>query len=109
MLEYNTRVHAYNGMMALKTKSTKVKFSGDKSAKTDKPTTSNEKSGKSKHIIFDDDDDDGQIAVEQEQEFPEKTQNTTEKKHKGSKKSEKNRKDAMDIGTLWYQTVGFCN
>lgn len=95
--------------MALKTKSTKVKFGGDKSAKSTESIASNGSATKSKHIIFDDEDDDNKVVErpEKQQDATEKKQDVTEKKQKVSKKNEKNRKDAMDIGTLWYQTVGF--
>lgn len=84
-------------MMALKTKSvnpTKVKFSSDNSI--------NDSAGKNKHIIFDDDENEADVVVE-----PKKT--PAEKKHQASKKNEKNRKNALDIGKLWYQTVGVFN
>lgn len=92
--------------MALKTKLTKVKFNGEKSSKTINTISNDESAIQSKHIIFDDDDDNnGEIVVKKQQEVAGNHQNIPEKKHSKSRKSEKSRKDAMDIGTLWYQTV----
>lgn len=114
MLEYIPCACLF-GTMALKIKSTKVKFNGDKSSKTVSALSSDNSVAKSKHIIFDvDDDNDCKVIVEKKQDISAKNekngeevkkQDANEKKKKTSKKSEKNRKDAMDIGTLWYQTV----
>lgn len=92
-----------------------MKFNGDKSSKTVSALSSDKSVTKSKHIIFDvDDDNDGEVIVEKMQDIPTKKgkneeeakkQDANEKKKQTSKKSEKNRKDALDIGTLWYQTV----
>lgn len=84
------------GTMALKTKTinpAKMKFDGKKLPKIDAVTVSSDKNvNKSKHIIFDDDDKDGGVAIPVE-------------KKQAPKKSEKSRKEAIDIGTQWYQTV----
>lgn len=88
--------------MALKSKSEnpiKMKINGDKSKSTKiKVTIPSEQSGnKNKHIIFDNDDNDkGSEIIVENQQTPKKNQ-----------KNDKNRKNAMDIGTQWYQTVGF--
>lgn len=102
MYESENCVHVLSGTMALKTKSEnpiKMKFNGDKSKSTKiKATIPSEESGnKNKHIIFDNDDNDnnGGVIVENKQ--------TPKKNHK----NEKNRKNAMDIGAQWYQTVSF--
>lgn len=78
--------------MALKIKSTKpldVKDTGEK--KTPNKISTEENPSKNKHIIFDDDNV-NEVVVEKKQKPKEK-------------KSEKNRKNAMDIGTQWYQMV----
>lgn len=84
------------GAMALKTKTinpAKMKFDGKKLPKIDAVKVSSDKNvNKSKHIIFDDDDKDGGVVIPVE-------------KKQASKKSEKSRKEAIDIGTQWYQTV----
>ncbi|XP_031631249.1 CCAAT/enhancer-binding protein zeta [Contarinia nasturtii] len=83
--------------MALKTKSVnpkKVNFNSDNS--------SSDIAGKSKHIIFDEEDNETDVIVEPKQVL-------AEKKHQGSKKSEKNRKNALEIGKLWYQTFAEYN
>lgn len=75
-----------------------MKFNGDKLSKIQATIPSQENVKKSKHIIFDDDDkdkNDGEVAVETK----------AQDKKQVSKKSQKNRKNAMDIGTQWYQTV----
>lgn len=86
--------------MALKTKSVnpaKMKFNGKKSTADDGfiPAAQDTVS-KNKHIIFDGGDDD-EIAV---------TAPPVEKKQV-SKKSEKSRKEASEIGKQWYQKVQF--
>lgn len=95
--------------MALKTesiKSTQVKFVDEKSSKINESIVSEEIPKKNKHIKFEnneDDDDGGRNTVGNGDG---KNGNRTEKKQP-TKKSEKNRKNAMDIGTHWYQVVSF--
>lgn len=103
--------------MALKSssiKSTKIKFDTENSTKMKESMVSEEIPKKNKHIKFDnDDDDDGNVADDANNITSNgggsdsgggKNKKHTEKKH-SSKKSEKNRKNAMDIGTHWYQVV----
>lgn len=98
--------------MALKSessKSKKMKFDNENSAKIKSPIVSEDIPTKNKHIKFDNDDDgdggsnggNGDAIISSEI----KTKNRAEKKHP-SKKNEKDRKNAMDIGTHWYQVVG---
>lgn len=98
--------------MASKTKSIKsTKIKSDKHGKSIKLNESVEFEKvlkENKHIKFDDDDDecnDGDIIAGTNEEISNK--NCKEKKQ-SLKKSEKNRKNAMDIGTHWYQVVSSC-
>lgn len=96
--------------MALKTnsvKSTKIKFDNENSTKIKESIVSKAAPKKNKHIKFDNDDEEnannrsgGNITGGDGG----KSKNHTEKKLP-SKKSEKNRKNAMDIGKHWYQVV----
>lgn len=90
--------------MALKTNlmnPAKMKFTGGKSAKIAATIPSKESVSTNKHIKFGDDDD-SEVVVK-EKETPKK--NSVPKKNEKNEKVAKNRKNAMDIGTQWYQTV----
>lgn len=93
--------------MALKTKSknsAKGIIGNDIASKKRKSNLSTGKTdGKNKHIIFDDDDNVAEKNIQENRD----DDVIAEKKQNVSKKSEKNRKNAMDIGKLWYQTVSF--
>lgn len=85
-------------------KNTKKKFDKKKGNSTDDqktiktPVESTVAAGKSKHIVFDDSDDENNVVKES---VAKPTTPTPTPKSK----SKKNRKDASDIGTLWYQLV----
>lgn len=75
----------------------KLKFNASNLLNISNPLQSEDNMATNKHIKFDDDDDDIEaeaVAVQEEQPVK-----------KGSKKSEKNRKNAIDIGTKWYHMV----
>lgn len=103
--------------MALKTismKPTKIKFDNGNSTKIKESTVAEEIPKKSKHIKFDNYDDED--VLEEANNIDSDNTNAVDgegkkKKHAEkkvpSKKSEKSRKNAMDIGTQWYQEVSF--
>lgn len=98
--------------MALKTNS-KIKFDNGNSTKKKESIVPEEVPKKSKHIKFGNDDDDEDVVEESNNVDNTnggggggKSKKQTEKKLQ-SKKSEKSRKNAMDIGTHWYQEVSF--
>lgn len=71
-----------------------MKFDGKKTPKSETIPIASDKgvNNKSKHIIFEEDDNESGVTVPVE-------------KKQTPKKSEKNRKEAIDIGKQWYQTV----
>lgn len=57
---------------------------------------------KSKHIVFEDSDDEGNVVSES---IAKPSTSATTAVPASKSKSHKNRRDASDIGTLWFQTV----
>lgn len=114
--------------MAFKTNSkkpTKIKFDDEDSTEIKGTIVAEEAPKKNKHIKFGNDDEDDVVADNTKNDSVEITRNgggggggnddgsggKNKKQKNPSKKSEKNRKNAMDIGTHWYQVVSllFCS